>query len=131
MEDAARAIAFASMQHSGQVCMSTERVIVQRGVSKQLIEALTRLFSILKAGDISDPAVQLSCLFNDNHAENVVSMIKEAKDMGAEVLVGNMSNEGALLQPHLLLGVKPGMQAWERESFGPSKAGILSIRLLY
>lgn len=99
--------------------MSTERVIVQREVSKPLIEVLTKLCSKMKAGDISDPDIQLPCLFCDSHAENVVSMIKEAQDDGAAVLVGDVSSEGAVVQPHLLLGVKPGMRAWEKESFGP------------
>ena len=105
--------------------MSTERVIVQRGVSERLIEVLTKLFSSLKAGNIADPNVQLSCLFNDSHAENVISMIREAKEEGAEILVGDMSREDAIVQPHLLLGVRPGMRAWEKESFGPSKIYII------
>ncbi|TRM60346.1 aldehyde dehydrogenase [Schizophyllum amplum] len=101
LESAAKAIIWASMINSGQVCQSTERVIVQRGVA----EALT--------------SKMLSAVFSEPAAESIVNMIKEAHGEGAVVLLGDMARQGALVQPHIVKDVKPGMKLWERETFGP------------
>lgn len=102
--------------------MSTERVIVQRGVSEALISAITSIVKKLKASSSpSDATAQLSPVFSSPHAQGVLSLINDAKNEGAEVLVGDLTTNGALIQPHVLLGVKPGMRAWDRESFGPGQ----------
>ena len=47
-------------------------------------------------------------------------MLKEAKEAGAEVLLGDMKKAGpALLKPHVLTGVKTETRLWQRETFGP------------
>lgn len=102
--------------------MSTERVIVQRGASEKLIPLIKQLASTIKAGNYAEwPKVQLSALFTTASAENVVSMIKEAQAEGAEVILGDIKNEGTIVQPHVITGVKPGMKLWDRESFGPGE----------
>lgn len=121
---AARSIAQGALLHSGQICMSTERVIVQRNASETLIPKLKSLFERIRAGDTRLNAqpnnkVRLSALFSEASAENVLSMLDEAQKDGAELLVGDMKRDGAVVQPHLLKGVRPGMRIWERESFGP------------
>ncbi|OBZ77471.1 Vanillin dehydrogenase [Grifola frondosa] len=117
---AARAITSSALLHSGQICMSTERVIIQREAAVTLIPELTRLFSQIKAGDPhSDPSVALGALFTEGSAENVVNMIQEAKAAGAEIILGDGTRKGPVVQPHLLMGVKPGMRLWDQESFGP------------
>jgi acyl-CoA reductase-like NAD-dependent aldehyde dehydrogenase len=100
--------------------MSTERVIVQREIAPALISALMRLASKLKAGDpTTDPSAQLGCLFTEASAQGVCSLLAEAKQQGAEFLLGDGTRNGSIVQPHVLKGVKPGMRAWDRESFGP------------
>ncbi|PSR82610.1 hypothetical protein PHLCEN_2v6043 [Hermanssonia centrifuga] len=117
---AARAVVSSGMYHSGQLCMSTERLIVQRAVSEQLIEEVTQLVKGLKAGDPrTDSTAQLSALFTENAAKGVISMMSEAVAEGAQVILGDLQRQGAIVQPHLLTGVTPGMRLWQRESFGP------------
>lgn len=100
--------------------MSTERVIVQRGVSTALIASVRDLCVTLKAGDpTKDPSARLSTLFTEESADNVLSLIREGQNSGAELILGDLTREGAVVQPHLLSGVKPGMKLWDRESFGP------------
>lgn len=125
IEEASRAIVSGAMTHSGQVCMSTERVIVQREASQALILAVTEICRTLKAGDpTTDSSAKLSALFSSDSAENLLNVIRQAKALGAEILLGNLEREGAVVQPHLLTGVKPGMELWDRESFGPGKEFI-------
>ncbi|KAJ6491282.1 Aldehyde/histidinol dehydrogenase [Mycena vitilis] len=118
--DAANAIVAGAMLHSGQICMSTERVIVQRGAAEPLIAQIKSLCMTLSAGDLQvNKSAKLGPLFTEAAAENVIGMISEAQAAGAEVLVGDVKRQGAVVQPHFVSGVKPGMRLWERESFGP------------
>lgn len=103
--------------------MSTERVIVQRQAAEPLFQRIKDLVSRLKAG--SD--VALPPLISEFAAENVLSMLREAKNEGADILIGDLKREGAVIQPHILSGVRPGMRAWERESFGPGTMPIMAI----
>ncbi|KAF8699475.1 hypothetical protein AX14_000920 [Amanita brunnescens Koide BX004] len=117
--EAAKAIAFGALAFSGQVCMSTERVIVQSGVAQPLLERVRELFETIKAGDPSDPSVGISALFSDASAENVLGMIRDAQAQGGQVYSGDLQRQGSLVQPHIVTDVKPGMRLWQRESFGP------------
>jgi acyl-CoA reductase-like NAD-dependent aldehyde dehydrogenase len=98
--------------------MSTERVIVIKDVAEQLISALKRLIPEVTAGDPS--GTKISSLFTETSAKNVVSLLEDAKNAGAEVLHGDLKRDGALVSPHIVVGVKRGMRLWEQESFGPS-----------
>jgi len=46
-------------------------------------------------------------------------MIKDAKEKGAKILVGDGTRDGAVVQPHLVADVKTDMWIWNRETFGP------------
>lgn len=105
--------------------MSTERVIVQSGIAEQFIDKVKELAQRLKAGDhINDSSAHLGPLFADSSAANVVGMIKEAKEQGAEVVLGDITHEGTIIQPHLLKNVTLDMRVWKRETFGPGKPDI-------
>ncbi|KAF8477955.1 aldehyde dehydrogenase [Russula ochroleuca] len=118
IEQASRAIIAGGFFFSGQICMATERVIVQRPVLEPLVSAIKQHLSTLTVGDPKNS--ELSSLFTERHADGIIAMVKEAKEAGAEVLLGDMKKAGpALLKPHILLGVKPETRLWQRESFGP------------
>ncbi|KAK0496525.1 Aldehyde/histidinol dehydrogenase [Armillaria luteobubalina] len=120
IDAAAKAIVSGALLYSGQVCMSTSRVLVQRGVSDALTEKICGLCKSLKAGDpYTDPTTKISALFSEPSAENVLSMFREAIGEGAQVLVGDVTRDGSVIQPHVFTGVKQGTRLWEREAFGP------------
>lgn len=122
LETAARAIAQGALANSGQVCMSTDRVIVQRRAAETLVPRLQEIFAKVRAGDPSKNAnVTLAPMLNEVLAESVVTMLRDAREEGAEVVLGDVSRDGAVVQPHILRGVRPGMRAWDRESFGPGE----------
>ena len=114
---ASRAILYGAFINSGQVCVSTERVIVQRPAAESLLASLKQLVQKLDAGDPKDAA--LSAVFSDGSAENILNLIKDAKACGAELLAGDGARNGALLQPHVILNVHQGMKIWKQETFGP------------
>jgi acyl-CoA reductase-like NAD-dependent aldehyde dehydrogenase len=98
--------------------MATQRVIVQRPVLEPLVTAIKQHINTLSVGDPEHAL--LSSLFTERNADGIIAMLKEAKEAGAEVLLGDMKKAGpALLRPHVLLGVRPETRLWQRESFGP------------
>ncbi|KAF7426749.1 hypothetical protein PC9H_009118 [Pleurotus ostreatus] len=122
IKEAARSIVFGAMAHSGQVCMSAERVIVHQDVADELLAEVKRLCGGIKAGDPStsdDPQVKLGVLFSEASARNVVSMMREAVGGGARLVLGDLKHTGSIVQPHLLADVDVGMRIWREESFGP------------
>ncbi|KZT69478.1 aldehyde dehydrogenase [Daedalea quercina L-15889] len=116
LESAAKAITIGTLLNSGQICMSTERVIVQRSVAAQLSAAIQQQFSGLKAGGPGHP---LGPLFSEASAERIVGLIRDAKAAGAEILLGDATREGAVVQPHIITKVTRDMQLWHDETFGP------------
>ncbi|KAF7437589.1 hypothetical protein PC9H_004431 [Pleurotus ostreatus] len=122
INEAARSIVFGAMAHSGQVCMSSERVIVHQDVAEELLGEVKRLCEGIKAGDpsrSSDRQVKLGALFSEASARNIVSMMQEAVDGGARLVLGDLKHESSVVQPHLLADVNVGMRIWREESFGP------------
>lgn len=120
IDEAAKAVLSGAMLFSGQICMSTERVIVQQGIADEFISRLHLHCGSLKAAaPSSDPGAKLCALFSEASAENVLKMIREAQEDGAQVLVGDVQREGSIVQPHIVTKVTPGMRLWDRESFGP------------
>ncbi|KAI0298081.1 aldehyde dehydrogenase [Multifurca ochricompacta] len=118
IDQASRAIVVGGLLYSGQICMSTERVIVQRPALEPLVAAIKQHINTLSVGDPQN--AHLSSVFTERSADGIISMLKEAKEAGAEVVLGDFEKAGpALLKPHVLLGVKPEMRLWQRESFGP------------
>lgn len=98
-----------------QICLSTERVIVQREVADALFDRLIETAQKVKAG----PDADIAPLVTSSSASRVLDLVKDAKEKGGRVLVGDLTNNGSVLQPHIIVGVEPGWQIWDRESFGP------------
>jgi len=118
IDQAARSIVFGGFYFSGQICMATERVIVQRQAFEPLVAAIKEHLNVFTVGDPEDSL--LSSLFTERSADDILAMLKEAKEAGAEILLGDLEKAGpALLKPHILLDVKPETRLWQRESFGP------------
>lgn len=123
IDDAVEAIVFGALSNSGQICMSTERVIVHKSISAAFKASLLEKVRKLRYGNhLTDPDVSLSGLFTPESAARVLGLIKSAVDGGATLLTGDMEITGpnkTILAPHVLEGVKPGMDVYSHETFGP------------
>ncbi|KAJ5270833.1 hypothetical protein N7505_006591 [Penicillium chrysogenum] len=118
LELAAEQCALGAFSHAGQVCMSTERIIVHDTVADRfrpiLKAAIDRIF-----GE-GQPA---SILINEKAAAKVRGLVQDAVTKGANLLYGSLSdvNEGVnRLLPMVVEDVQPGMDIFYNESFGPS-----------
>ncbi|KAJ3923806.1 aldehyde dehydrogenase domain-containing protein [Lentinula edodes] len=124
--EAAKGIVHGALLHSGQICMSTERVIAQREIFQVLRDKICELVRSIKAGSTPshnqtgvDPDIKLGPLFSESSAQNVLDMLHEAKETGACILLGDLTRERTVVQPHVLTDVKPGSRIWDQETFGP------------
>ncbi|KAI0731464.1 Aldehyde/histidinol dehydrogenase [Fomitopsis betulina] len=117
IDRAARAITSSALMNSGQICMSTERVIVMRKVGPALVAALKTHFSKLKAGG---PGAPLSALFTEASAQRFVGLLDEALSKGAKLIVGDREAKGGVVQPHIVTDVSADMRIWNEESFAPN-----------
>lgn len=124
LETASSGIVQGALIHSGQVCMSTERVIAQSGIVDKLTELISKKASNIKSGRPGEEGIKLGPLFTPNGAVNVVEQLKEAKASGAKVHVGNVPEQAegdfkTVVQPHVLSSITRDMKIWKQETFGP------------
>jgi acyl-CoA reductase-like NAD-dependent aldehyde dehydrogenase len=123
IDDAVEAVVFGALSNSGQICMSTERVLVHKSISQEFKAKLLGKVAKLKTGNhLEDAGVSISGLFTPQSAVRVVELIKNAVDGGAKLLVGDLEITGpnrTIVGTHILEGVKPDMDIAHREVFGP------------
>ncbi|KAL2289468.1 hypothetical protein FJTKL_01742 [Diaporthe vaccinii] len=121
--DAVEAVVFGALSNAGQVCMSTERVIVHRSIMAEFREKLLARVAELKTGNhLEDPDVSISGLFTLDSAAGVLRLMESAVEEGATVIAGDMAISGpnrTIMRPHVLEGVTPEMDVFHKESFGP------------
>jgi benzaldehyde dehydrogenase (NAD) len=118
LELAAAATSFGGFFNQGQICMSTERVVVDRSVAEPFAELLAARAAALRVGDPSDPETQIGPLVNEAALEHVGALVEDARAHGAQVLSGG-ERDGACYPPTVLSGVSSQMRIYREESFGP------------
>jgi len=123
LEAAARAIAFGAFANQGQICMSTERVVVEEAVAEALVAKLAERAANLPVGDPRQGQVALGCLVDPKAAERVAELVEEALMLGARLVVGG-KKEGPFFWPTVLDQVTPKMRIYHEESFGPVVAVV-------
>jgi benzaldehyde dehydrogenase (NAD) len=118
LDAAADAASFGAFMNSGQICMSTEKLVVDRGVADDLGSRLADRAGRLVVGDPRDQSTMIGPVINDASRERVLELIEDARAKGAQVLAGGEA-DGNLVAPTVLAGVTPEMRIYSEESFGP------------
>lgn len=121
LDDAVNATAFGAFANSGQICMSTERIIVDEKIADAYIDKLVTKAKGLPLGDPrkSDPVV-LGSVIGMNTVEHCNALIDDALAKGAKLLCGGKA-ENTLMPATLLDRVTPDMKIYREETFGPVK----------
>ncbi|MEA2126967.1 MAG: vanillin dehydrogenase [Solirubrobacteraceae bacterium] len=104
--------------NSGQICMSTERIVVDRSIAGDLAGKLADRASKLVTGDPRDEGTMIGPVINEASRKRVLELIADARDKGAEVLAGGEA-DGNVVSPTVLNNVTPDMRVYGEESFGP------------
>lgn len=115
------AAAVGGYSNAGQVCISTQRVLVHNKIYGDFLDALKPKVEAIKSGDPLKDDTRLSALVTVSAAERVQSWIEEARQGGAKVLTGGQ-REGAKMAPAIISDVHPDMKISRDELFGPAVA---------
>lgn len=108
--------------HSGQICTSPTRVIVQRSVHDQLVAGLTKAAQHMPLGDPTQPETVVGPVISAAHRDRIESYVRTGLDEGATAAVGGRPAEvdrGFYVQPTLLVDCTNDMTPVREELFGP------------
>lgn len=121
LDYAVKAAAFGSFYNSGQICMIANRIIVDRTIHDQFVDAFLERVSGLQVGDPADPATAVGPVINRKQLESVQAKITAAQHAGASLVLGGAPTgpAGLTLPPQVLLGTNDVATAKE-EVFGPA-----------
>ena len=119
LDAAVNATIFGAFANSGQICMSTERVIVDEKVADQFAAKLAARVAALPSGDPRQGDVVLGSVVGLPTVERVQHLVKDAVAQGAKVLAGGEATTGTLMKGIVVDHVTPSMQLFREESFGP------------
>jgi succinate-semialdehyde dehydrogenase/glutarate-semialdehyde dehydrogenase len=111
----------AKYRNAGQTCVCVNRFYVHDAIYDAFADRFAARVSELRVGHGLEGATQIGPLITGKALDKVRSLMADALDKGAEVLVGGEAHGlgGNFLQPTVLTGVAPGMQLLDEEIFGP------------
>jgi acyl-CoA reductase-like NAD-dependent aldehyde dehydrogenase len=118
IEAAVNAAAFSAFLNQGQICMSTERIVVDEKIASEFVERLAGKASQLPLRDPSLGPTVLGALVGPSAALRVTQLVEDAVQKGAHLVVGGAC-EGTLMNATVLDRVTPAMRIYAEESFGP------------
>jgi acyl-CoA reductase-like NAD-dependent aldehyde dehydrogenase/ABC-type branched-subunit amino acid transport system ATPase component len=118
LEEAVNAAAFGAFANQGQICMSTERIVVDEKLADPFVERFAAKAKSLSVGDPREGKAVLGSLIDRSAADRVTSLVLDAVAKGARLVAGGSIN-GTLINAHVLDHVTPEMRIYEEESFGP------------
>jgi len=119
IDGAVNAAIFGAFMNQGQICMSTERIIVDEAIADQFVAKLAARASQLPAGDPRGHVV-LGSLISLDSAMKMEELIADATTKGAKLVAGG-KRSGTVVEATLLDHVTPDMRVYSEESFGPVK----------
>ena len=122
VDAAVNAAVFGAFMHQGQICMSTERIIVDETIADEFVAKLAARAAQLPAGDPRGHVV-LGSLISSGAADRMEEFIADAVSKGAKLVAGG-KRTGTVVEATVLDHVTAGMRAYSEESFGPVKPVI-------
>jgi aldehyde dehydrogenase (NAD+) len=118
LDQAVRAAVFGRFLHQGQICMSTNRIIVDAKLYDRFVEAFVAHVETLKYGDPDAIDTAIGPLINQRQLDGLVSNINNAKAAGFRQRAGAAA-QGLVLPPHVFVDVDNDSTFAQSELFGP------------
>ncbi len=123
LDEAVKAAAFGAFMNQGQICMSTERLIVNQDVAEEFVEKFQQKANSMATGDPREGNTPLGAVVDERTVAKVNRLIDDALAKGAKLVAGGKS-KNVLMTATVLDHVTPEMQIYRDESFGPIVAII-------
>jgi betaine-aldehyde dehydrogenase len=121
IEVAAQGAVWAACLNAGQVCTSSERFYVMKGIADDFVEASKSYVESLHIGDPMDERTDIGPMINEEGRGKVERHVGEALQKGAKLVAGGerYGERGFFYKPTILTGVEPSMTVMRDETFGP------------
>jgi acyl-CoA reductase-like NAD-dependent aldehyde dehydrogenase len=117
--EAVKAAAFGAYMNQGQICMSTERIIVVDPVADEFARLFAEKVKGMPVGDPAAGNTPLGAVVDRRTVDKCYALIEDAVGKGAELLTGGETTQNVLMPAHLVDKVTPDMKLFRDESFGP------------
>jgi acyl-CoA reductase-like NAD-dependent aldehyde dehydrogenase len=117
--EAVKAAAFGAYMNQGQICMSTERIIVVDPVADEFARLFAEKVKGMPVGDPAAGKTPLGAVVDRKTVDKCYALIEDAVGKGAELLTGGETTQNVLMPAHLVDKVTPDMKLFRDESFGP------------
>jgi len=124
LDEAVKAAAFGAFFNQGQICMSTERLIVVDEVADAFVAKFAAKAATLTAGDPAEGTKPLGAVVDAKTIAHVQALAADAVAHGAEQLTGFAAPTGLLMNATVIDKVTATMKLYRDESFGPIVAII-------
>jgi benzaldehyde dehydrogenase (NAD) len=118
LDEAVKAAAFGAYMNQGQICMSTERIVVDEKVADAFVEKFAVKAKSLPCGDPRKGNFVLGSLVTQQASERVSALIADAIAKGGRLVAGAIT-PGTILPAAIVDHVTPAMRIYAEESFGP------------
>ena len=118
LDEAVSAAAFGAFMHQGQICMSTERVIVLDSIAEKFMEKFKARTAALKTGNPHTTDAPLGAVVDLRTTRHVTDLIEDALGKGATAVLRGKA-DGAVMEPSIVDNVTSDMRLYHEESFGP------------
>ena len=122
IDAAVNAAIFGCYMNQGQICMSTERIIIDAKIADEFVAKFAARAAKLPAGNPREHVV-LGSMVTHKAAEKMDGLIADATQKGAKLLAGG-KRTGSIVEATLFDHVKSNMRLYAEESFGPVKSVI-------
>src|SRR5690606_36289568 len=116
--DAAKRIASAAFEASGQQCVSAQRVIVEAPVHDALVAAFVEAAKALKVGDPARPDTDVGPMVSLAAARRVMEMVDDAVRRGGRLALAPERRD-CTVSPGIVVGTPRDARLWREEAFGP------------
>lgn len=118
IESAAKKIAAAAFEASGQQCISAQRILVAKPVLDAFLQHFVAAAKALNVGDATDAKTDIGPMVSKASAERVMTMCEDALAKGGHYAL-EPRRTNALVSPGILVDVTTEARLWKEEVFGP------------
>ncbi len=121
IEQAVQGAIASKFRNAGQTCVCANRFLVHTSIYQEFCDQFVAQTKKLVIGNGMDENSSIGPLINVSAVQNINAMVKEAKDNGAEILLGetNVGLGECFYPPTILANVTPQMRLFKEEIFGP------------
>ncbi len=126
IDEAAKVGAWARNQNAGQSCIAAKRFIIVDAVYDKFLDKFAEHVKALKVGDPMQKETQVGPMARADLRDELHDQVIRSVQSGAKIVLGGAisSQPGAYYPPTILTDVKPGVAAFDEETFGPVAAVI-------